>query len=107
MNWFLIPLPGNPISFQISLAGIAYILTVKWNDSPDSGWIMDLADAATNTPIVAGVPLITGANCTANLQYLGLGGLFIVNTTGDQTAVPTYTNLGTDCNLYFVTPSSS
>ncbi len=102
MNWFLIPLQAVAQSFQITLAGVTYLLTVKWNDSPDAGWEFDLTDVDTKTPLVAGLPLITGANCLSGLDYLGIGGMFIVLTNGNPDAVPTFENLGTDSNLYFV-----
>ncbi len=103
MNWFLIPLQGSPQSFAISLSGVNYLLTVKWNDSEDAGWQFDLADADTNASILAGAPLITGANCLAGLHYLGIGGLFVVDTDGDPSEVPSFENLGINSNLYFVT----
>ncbi len=101
-TWYLIPLSGNPESFQISLAGVNYQLTVKWNDSDDAGWQFDLDNADTNESLLAGQPLVTGVNCLANLGYLGIGGMFIAYTNGNETEVPTFENLGTNSNLYFV-----
>lgn len=103
MSSFLIPLRGIAETFEISLAGVNYFMTVKWNDAPDAGWVFDLVDAITNESIVAGVPLITGGDCLEGLDYLGIQGQIIVLTDGDDTAVPLYTNLGTESNLYFVT----
>jgi hypothetical protein len=102
MNWFLIPLLSIPQTFQIQLAGINYQLTVKWNAADEAGWQFDLSDADTNTPILAGQPFITGTSCLAGLEYLGIGGDFWIYTNGDADAVPTFTNLGVDSNLYFV-----
>jgi hypothetical protein len=95
-----IPLQGISQTFTINLAGTNYTLTVKWNDSNEAGWVLDIADANQN-PIVCGLPLITGLDILAGLNYLGIGGALYVYTNGDQSAVPTFTNLGTDCNLYF------
>lgn len=106
MNWFLIPLQNNPQVFQIALSGVNYTLTVKWNDSDDAGWQFDLVDTDTNTPILAGAPLITGANLLANLDYLGIVGALIVETDGDPDAVPTFENLGANSNLYYVTAAA-
>jgi hypothetical protein len=103
VNWFLIPLVAQNQSFQISIAGVNYMLTVYWNDSAMGGWMFNLADADTDTPLIAGAPFITGANLLAGLEYLGIGGSLVVYTNGDATAVPSYTNLGTESNLYFVT----
>lgn len=107
MNWFLIPLYNYPVTFQISLAGVNYVMTVKWNDAQDAGWQFDLTNADTNTALVAGAPFITGADCLAGLEYLGIGGLFVVYTNGDEAAVPTQTNLGVNSNLFFVTQAAS
>lgn len=106
MNWFLIPLISIPQTFQIQLNGVNYQLTVKWNAADDAGWQFDLADADTNTPLLAGQPLITGASCLAGLEYLGIDGDLWVYTNGDPDAVPTFTNLGIDSNLYFVVAAS-
>jgi hypothetical protein len=100
---FLLPLTNDPQTFEINMAGVNYNMTVKWNDSPDGGWVFDLADAVTNDSIVAGVPMITGGNCLAGLDYLGINGELLVYTDGDDTAVPTYDNLGVESNLYFLT----
>ena len=64
---------------------------------------MDFVDAITNLPIVANVPLITGADCLKGLEYLGFKGKLFVFTDGDDTAVPTFENLGVESNLYFQT----
>lgn len=99
---FLIPLVNIPQSFVINLAGVNYTMTVKWNDSEQAGWVLDLADESGN-PIAAGLPLITGADVLAGLDYLGINGNLIVWTDGDPTAVPTLDNLGVNSNLYFQT----
>lgn len=100
---YVIPLSNVPQTFQISLAGKGYVMTVKWNDSVDAGWVMDLSDVDTSVPVVAGIPLVTGVNLLDGLEYLGIGGQFYVYTAGDATAVPTLDNLGVESNLYFST----
>lgn len=103
MNTFLIPFRGIPETFEISLAGKLYYLTVKWNDSDEGGWTIDLSDANTDTVLAANLPLITGANVLAGLNYLGFDGEMVIFTDGDETAVPTFDNLGVESNLYFQT----
>lgn len=100
---FLLPLTNTPQTFGISLANKNYLMTCKFNDSPDGGWVADFSDADTNLPIVANIPLITGADCLDGLDYLGFDGQLIVYTDGDDTAVPTLENLGVESNLYFLT----
>ena len=107
MTTYLIPLVNIPQSFVIALAGINYLMTCKWNDAPDAGWVFDLTNSDTNTPILANAPLITGADCLSGLEYLGINGQMIVLTSGDPTAVPTLANLGIDSNLYFLTSVSN
>lgn len=101
MNEYLIPLTNVPQSFEISLNGTTYNLTTRYNDQDDAGWVIDLADA-DNVPLFAGLPLVTGVNLLDGLEYLGIGGELWVYTNGDANAVPTVDNLGTDCNLYFL-----
>lgn len=103
MTPFLLPLKNIPQSFEISLAGTNYIMTCKWNDAPEGGWVIDLSDAITDLPIVANVPLVTGVDCLAGLEYLGINGQLIVFTDGNELAVPTLLNLGVESNLYFLT----
>lgn len=100
---FTIPLQNVPQQFGITLANAEYLITVKWNDSPDAGWVMDISDALTNNSIAANIPFITGANLLSGLEYLGIEGAFVVFTDGDEDATPTLDNLGIDCNLYFLT----
>ncbi len=107
MNWFLIPLIAAPQSFQIQLAGVNYLLTVKWNAAQDAGWQFDLVNSDTNTPLVAGAPFITGADCLAGLEYLGINGQLWVYTNGEANDVPTFTDLGNESNLYFLTAAVS
>lgn len=107
MNTFLIPLSNVPQKFEIALGGTNYLLSCRWNDAPDAGWVLDIANAETEAPIVANVPLITGADCLEGLAYLGIEGQLVVFTDGDETAVPTFDNLGVESNLYFLTDAEA
>jgi hypothetical protein len=103
MTTFIMPLTNVPQQFEIALAGINYLLTCKWNDAPEGGWVLDFADSETNLAIVANIPLITGADLLSGLEYLGFNGSLIVFTDGDDFATPTLLNLGVESNLYFQT----
>lgn len=106
INNYLIPLTPVAQNFQISLAGVVYTLTVKWNDIGQF-WIMDIADI-TNVRIVSCLPFITGDDLLDGFEYLEFGGAFFILTNGnDPFNIPTYTNLGTDSNLYFQTSVTS
>lgn len=101
-NWFLIPLAGVAETFAIALNGQNYQMTVYWNNTPDlGGWNLDMANADTGASILAGCPLVCGTDLLAGLEYLGIGGSLYVYTQGQPFTVPTFTDLGVNCNLYF------
>lgn len=95
-----IPLQATPQTLSITLAGVQYNLTVKWNDQ-NASWVVDMADI-NNDPIVSGIPLVTGEDLLGQLGYLELGGSLYAQTDNDTNAVPTFDNLGTQGHLYFV-----
>ena len=109
---YTIPLVNTPQTFNITLAGVLYNLTCRWNSAVDlngnslAGWTLDIADGVLNTPILMNIPLTTGKDLLAPYKYMNFGGTLGVYTNGDENAVPTYENLGVDCNLYFVTQSN-
>jgi hypothetical protein len=67
----------------------------------EGGWVIDIYDGDSNTPIVMNVPMVTGADLLAQYEYLNLKGQLIVYTDGNELAVPTLENLGVESNLYF------
>lgn len=104
-----IPLTPEPQRFSIRLAGRDYRVTVRWFEPPalvgqPGGWALDLADDTDNaTPILAGLPMVTGINLLEQFAYLGIKGALYVYTDGNADAVPTLDTLGTESRLYFVT----
>ena len=72
-------------------------------NADQGGWILDIADG-NNTPIVSGIPLVTGADLLAQYAYLGIGGSLYVSNPNDPGASPTFGSLGDTSSLYFVTP---
>lgn len=94
---------GVPQTFTATLSGVKYTLTLQYRNDVMGGWVLDIADSSGN-PIVSGIPLVTGANLLAQYAYLGFTGGLYVQTTSDPDAVPTFTNLGDDGLLYWVTP---
>jgi predicted Zn-dependent protease with MMP-like domain len=100
---FQIPLKvGTPQRFSITLGQVDYQLTLKHRDINEGGWVLDIADTS-GTPILEGVPLVTGADLLAQYSHLGFGGRLWVQTLSDPDAVPTFENLGDDGLLYWVT----
>ena len=106
MSDFQIPLTNTPQQFQINLAGVDYIMVNKWNDSTDGGWVLDISDALTNTPLAFNIPLVTGCNLLSGLEYLGINGILFVSSDTDLFAVPTLNNLGIESFLYFSTSAN-
>lgn len=100
--FYTVPVVNVPQTFVISLAGVSYNMTCKWNSSPDGGWVLDLADSNNNL-IACNIPLITGADCLKGLEYLGIDGKLYVYTSTNLDAVPTLNNLGIDSLLLFYT----
>lgn len=102
LQTFIMPLLNEPQQFEITLAGVDYLMTCKWNAADDAGWVLDFADS-TGVPILCNLPLTTGSDLLEGLEYLGFGGQLFVFTDGDDFAVPTLLNLGVESNLYFQT----
>lgn len=95
-----IPLSPEAQKFGIVLAAITYQMVVRYIDADMGGWVFDLSDSS-DTPILQGIPLVTGENLLAQFDYLNFGGSMVVQTDHDLNAVPTYDNLGSTSHLYF------
>jgi hypothetical protein len=101
---FEVPLQvGTPQTLTITLGGIQYELTLIYRNVNEGGWFLDIADQ-TGTPILQGIPLVTGVNLLEQYDYLEFGGQLWVQTSSDPDAVPTFENIGEDGLLYWVTP---
>lgn len=101
MAEFLIPLTSIPQEFSVSLDGREVTIYQRWNEY--SGWVIDISNTATNSSIIAGLPLVTGVDLLEPFPELGFVGSLLVYTDGDAMAIPTLDNLGADSNLYYVT----
>ena len=101
MQIYEIPLSPQPQTFAVPLGGVNYRLTVKWASADMGGWFLDIA-TPEDTPILNGIPLVTGANLLAQYDYLGFTGGLAVQTDFDVYATPTFDNLGLRSHLYFV-----
>lgn len=84
-------------------------MTCKFNAEDYDGngsWVIGFADSITGDEIIDNMPLVTGIDLLNGLEYLGFQGSLIIYTNGDDTAVPTLTNLGIESNLYFLSTVS-
>jgi hypothetical protein len=106
LTTYLLPLQNIPQTFGISLSGVTYTMTCRWNDAQEAGWVLDIADANGN-PLAVNIPLITGCDCLSGLEYLGIQGQLVVQTNGDNFAVPTLDNLGVNSNVYYLSSVAS
>ncbi|AFC85923.1 phage baseplate plug family protein [Frateuria aurantia] len=99
---YQIPLDAAGQTIQAMIGSVQYQLTVQWRKF--SGWVLDIA-STDGTALVSGIPLVTGVDLLGQYGYLGIGGSLLMATNADPDAVPTYENLGTTSNLYFVVTS--
>ena len=100
-----IPTSPQATTQTITLNGISYNLTLTWC-APANCWMLAIADQ-NNNPIATGLPLVTGADMLAQLEYLGIGGggALLAQSDFDPDLVPSYTTLGSTGHLYFVSPT--
>lgn len=97
-----VPLSPTPQIFEIQLGDVTYKMRVSWNDASQGGWILDIFDV-NEVPIICGIPFVTGVNLLGQYDYLGFKGQLFVQTDYDLYAVPTFTNLGIQARLYYLT----
>lgn len=99
MAIYEIPLKPTPQLLKIALAGTTYSLRVDWNLAA-ACWMLDIRQA-DETPIVEGIPLVTGVDLLEQYGYLNFGGRLFAQTDGDINQPPTFSDLGTLGHLYF------
>lgn len=97
---FEIPTKPQAQKFSIQLAGTFYRLGFAWC-APNNAWTLDILNQ-NDVPIIAGIPLVTGANLLEQYAYLGIGGQLIVQSDDSVDKVPTYANLGSIGHIYFL-----
>jgi len=97
-----IPLTPEAQTFTITLGSVEYRITLVWREANEGGWVIDIL-TINDEPIIAGIPLVTGADLLAQYSYLGLCGELRVQTDNDPDEVPTFENLGDTSHVYFIT----
>jgi hypothetical protein len=73
-----------------------------WNEA-SACWMLDVLDVQ-RTPILTGVPLVTGCDLFEQFGYLQFNGAMVVQSSDLPDVVPDATSLGSTGNLYFVIP---
>jgi hypothetical protein len=91
------PLDSSPNqTWQVAVninGGIStFFVTLRYNDIADY-WCLTLQDA-TQDLLVDSWPLVTGLNLFQQLEYLGIGSMYILNTGAANTDFPNNQNLG-------------
>ena len=95
-----IPTSPEPQRFLITLsAGQTYQLVTQYRDAPEAGWTLGIGEP-NGTPIISGIPLVTGVNLLAQYQHLIVGSLFVLSDV-ETWAVPGFADLGVSSHLYF------
>ena len=94
-----IPLSPEPQSLGITLAGQEYRLTVRWAETVEGGWMLDIQKPENAGPIIMGLPLVTGCDLLEPFGYMEFGGELWL----DSFLPATPDNLGTEAELVFVT----
>lgn len=94
-----IPLTADNQTFSISLAGSDYRMQILWRES---FWCLDINDAS-NSPVICGIPLLTGYDLLKQYAWLDLGFELHVLCDVSGQENPTQTDMGTLSHLYVVT----
>ncbi|MBD8451884.1 phage baseplate plug family protein [Serratia rubidaea] len=98
MNAQEVPLTADNQRFGITLGGQQFTMRIIWRES--AGWVLDLLDSAGNA-LVNGIPLIPGVDLLEQYRHLGITGALVVLVDDNQPELPTKSNLGAGCHLYF------
>jgi hypothetical protein len=99
-----IPLSSQNLKMRIAFNGIYYVLSFRWCRGQIPGWLMDILSDSDQTPIAAGLPIVTGADILGQLEYLNIGNqnsFMLSFTDSDVLAPPTETNLGKASHLMY------
>ena len=94
----IIPTQPKAQKFSVQLNGVTYKVSLVWRVDT---WYADIADAQGNF-IIAGMPLVTGADLLAQYEHLGLGGMLQVASIGpNPDLMPTYDGMGSVSQIYW------
>ncbi|MBJ3816660.1 hypothetical protein F9C28_17515 [Shimwellia pseudoproteus] len=94
-----IPLSAANQQFTITLTGNSLRMSITWRAM---FWCLDIM-SVDGSPLVMGIPLITGADLLAQYRHLNMGFSLYVSCDDPANENPTETDLGTGSHLYAVT----
>lgn len=90
--------PDNQ-QFSMAVKGNSYSFRVLWRDIC---WMLDISDD-TGAIIIAGIPLVTGADLMEPFNHIGLGFSLLVVCDVPGQDYPTETDLGSRSHLCIIT----
>lgn len=97
---FEIPLTPQNRTFSVTIKEETYLFTIRWAGKEMTGWFLDIG-YDEDTPIVMGIPLVTGVDLLKQYHHLVPFPLFL---WADYTTLPPAFNaLGYVVKLYFAT----
>src|SRR5580698_6902898 len=86
------------VTVSINGATQTFFLEINYNELAEY-WTMDISDANQNL-LLSGIPLVTGLNILFQFAYMGIGSIYVLNTSG--VVSPNYPNdqdLGSDFQI--------
>lgn len=105
-NIYEIPLAAENQKFHITLSGIDYTFSLRWNFRA-SQWILNIGDTA-ELPIINGIPLVAGVNLLSGYKAHEIGGVgsnLFIRSFLKQAHLgqeqPLYNDLGSNTRLYY------
>ena len=101
-DYLEIPLVSGPQSFAIRLSGLDYQFRIAYRNVAEGGYFLDIADGS-GTPLVQGIPLVTGVDLLEQYHSLGFTGRMWVQTASNPDLCPSFDGLGSDSILLWVT----
>lgn len=102
MAFYEIPLQPTNQNIRISILNVTYIIRTYYCDRENGGWVIDISKS-DGTPLVQGIPLVTGDDLLSQYEYMNFGFGLMVYSDGIHDAVPSFSNLGINGHLYVVT----
>ncbi|WP_374755074.1 MULTISPECIES: phage baseplate plug family protein [Burkholderia] len=99
MQSYEIPLVAEAQKLKISLSGAVCQLTLVYRGP--AGWVVDIGNDS-GTPIVSGIPLVTGADLLAQYRHLGIDGRLWVQGDAHPDDIPTFGDLGIGSKVYWI-----
>ena len=98
-----LPLTPTPQTFRALFPSGRYFVRFIYCDSLEPCWLMDLSDAITGDPIIAGVPLVPGVDLLEEYAYLNFNFKMWCTVDGDPAGVPNFDDLGTSGHVWIET----